>query len=79
MGTGKSYHSIVLLRYIPVRDTGIMPKYTWSKAMTGLIILQQGCVRPNDIKAEWPNVWPYIKATTGPNIVLRRYGPVRDT
>ena len=58
---------------------GIMPKDTCSKAMTGPIIAQQGCDRPNDIKAERPNVWPYINAMTFPIIVLRGYCPVRAT
>ena len=58
---------------------GIIPEDTCDKAMAGSIIVQQGCDRMNDIKAERPNVWPYSKATTGPIIVLRRYDPVRAT
>ena len=76
MGTGTSYHSIVLRIYRPVHATGIMTKDTCRKATTGPIIAQQGYDRPNDIKAECPNVWPYRKAMTGPIIVLFRYGPM---
>ena len=47
--------------------------------MTGPIIVQQGCDRPNYIKAERTNVWPNIKAMTGPIIVICRCGPVRAT
>ena len=46
-----------------------MPEDTCSKDMTGRIIVQQGCDRPNDIKAERPNVLPYSKDMTGPIIV----------
>ena len=53
-----------------------MPEDTCSKDMTGRIIVQQGCDRPNDIKAERPNVLPYSKDMTGPIIVLRRHGPM---
>ena len=76
VGTGTSYHGIVLHRYSPVRATGITPEDTCSKAMKIPIIVQQGCNRPNDIKAERPNVWPYRKAMTGPIIVLCRYDPM---
>ena len=60
--------------------------------MTGPSIVQQGYDRPNYVKAEWSNVWPYSKAIkgqiillcrygpmTGPIIVLHIYGPVRGT
>ena len=47
--------------------------------MTGPIIVQKGCDGPNEIKAERPNVWPNIKAITGPIIVLRIYGLVKAT
>ena len=79
VGTGTIYLIIVLCRYIPVLATGIIPKDTCSKAMTDPIIVQQGCDRANDIKAERPNIWPNKKARIGPIIVLRRYGPVRAT
>ena len=74
MGTGTSYHSIILHRYSPVRVTGIIPEDTCRKDMPGPVIVKQGCDRPNDIKAKQPNVWPYSKAMTGPIIVLCRYG-----
>ena len=70
------YHSIVLRRYNLVHATGIMPEYTCRKAITGLIIVQQGYDRPNEIKAERPNVWPYIMAMIVPTIVLCIYGPM---
>ena len=73
---GKSYHSIVLRRYSSVRATGIITEDTCSKYITGPIIVQQGCDRLNDIKAERTNVWPYSKAMTSPIIVLCIYGPI---
>ena len=76
MGTGTSYHSIVLRRYSPVHAKWIMPKGTCRKAMGGQIIVQQGYERLNDMKAERTNVWPYRKAMTGPIIILCRYGPM---
>ena len=79
MGTGTSYHIIVLHRYSPVRATGIIPKDTCSKAMTRPVIVQQGCDRPHDIKAKRTNFWPIRKAMTGTIIVLRRYGSVQAT
>ena len=39
VGTGTSYHIIVLHRYSPVCATGIMPKDTCSKDMRGQIIV----------------------------------------
>ena len=54
-----------------------MPEDTCSMAMTGPIIVQQVCDRPNDIKAERPNVCTNSKAMTGQIILLRRYGPVQ--
>ena len=39
MGTNTRYHIILLRRYRPVRDTGIMPEDTCSKAMKGHIIV----------------------------------------
>ena len=53
-----------------------MPKETCRKAMTGPIILQRGYDRPNGIKAECPNFWPYSKAVEGPIIVICRYDPM---
>ena len=79
MGTGTSYHSIVLRRYSPVRAMGIMPEDTCRKDMKGLIVVQQGYDRLNDIKAERPNVWPYSKDMTGPIIIICRYGPMKGT
>ena len=38
--------------------------------------LQQVCDRPNYIKAERPNVCPYINSMTGTIIVLCIYGPM---
>ena len=76
VGTGVSYHSIVLRRYNLVRDTGIMPKDTCRKAITGPIIVQQDYGRPINIKAERPNIWTKCKAMAGPTIVLCRYGPI---
>ena len=58
---------------------GLMPKDTFTKAITGPIILQQGCDNPNDIKSEKANVWPNIKAMTGPIIVICRYGALQAT
>ena len=55
----------------------IIPKDACSKAITGQIIVQQGCYSPNDIKAKQPNAWPYSKAMTGPIIVLCRYVPMK--
>ena len=55
---------------------GIIPRDMYSKAITGPIMVQQGCDRPNDIKSKRPNVWAYSKAMIGPIIVLCRYGPM---
>ena len=79
VGTGTSYYIIVIRRYSPVRATGIMPEDTCSKAITGPIVVQQDCDRPNYIKSKRPDVWPNIKAITGPIILLRRYVPVQAT
>ena len=44
VGTDTSYHIILLRRYSPVYSTGMMPKDTFNKAMTGHIILLRRCV-----------------------------------
>ena len=39
VGTGMSYHIIIIRRYIPVRATGMVPKEMCNKDMTGHIIV----------------------------------------
>ena len=63
VGTGTSYHIIVLRRYSPVRATKIRPKDMCSKAMKGQIIVLRiyGPVRATHIITKGT----YNKALTG--------------